>query len=518
MAFLRRLSDEEKSIKLLKQERFKQDLLIQCQEKEELKQSLKLKKKAEDQHQYQLEMAARGLEAQQPTKGRGRVRSTNQITSPARENKSKNNSTIFTPTTTTQRTSFGRPRPFLSTLNELHGTPLANHESQKKRARDKLRSELAEQVREREEKKAMAEYQEKVREAREMQINIDKGYDFWGYPLQPGATPLKLPDRLRPFLDPANAPSPSAPPAIFSAPRVLHEEEEYGQQPAYDEEEDHNDNYNENETIERMEGRTNNNNNNNNNNNSQQLQELTALCRQLVEEQKLLRQTVDKQAEQIASRRSPRRTTSTRPPRRQRSQPLQQKREKGSSNRNRGMTKSKSSGGAAFGSTSVRMVAEEGLSYKKERRGRHRRGNSNNEKGNNKGRQTHIRAMAPTKQEKEEARKRRIATRAEYAKSTRFRSKGIRTESISPTRRPRKQQQQQQQQQQQRVQPPAWEDNRPIRPLAKLDGDSQFVTGYDRKRNPLASLASGNTPRREDLNTFVAKKFVPPQEHFTFDQ
>ena len=97
-----------------------------------------------------------------------------------------------------------------------------------------------------------------------------------------------------------------------------------------------------------------------------------------------------------------------------------------------------------------------------------------------------------------------------------------------------------------------WEDERPIQPMrgggaAKLDSESQFQYGYDRKRNPLEALASGDTPPRSTLepNTnylhqgefqssshrggdaldhevhnsgskFVAKKYVPPAEHFSF--
>ena len=105
----------------------------------------------------------------------------------------------------------------------------------------------------------------------------------------------------------------------------------------------------------------------------------------------------------------------------------------------------------------------------------------------------------------------------------------------STRQQPSQQRPHQQRPHQQQQKQPTWEDNRPIRP-SKLDGDSQshFVTGYDRKRNPLASLASGNTPRREDLNGSnnynddaldrevsskkytTTKKWKPPAEHFSF--
>jgi hypothetical protein len=541
MSFLRRLSTEEQLAKQLKQERLKQDLQQQCNERLQEKERRHAIMMAEDQREFELELHARGL--QPPTKGgRGRVVHPSQQhnTSPLRENKNKNNSTIFTPAVPA-RQSFGRPKPFLATLNDLHGGPSANQEIQKQRAREQLKFQLAEQVREKEAKKTMREYEEKVHEAREMQMLLDKGLDFWGMPLRDGATPLKLPERLRPYLDPANAPSPSAPAAIslYQPPsmlaRTLHEEAEYTE--PTDEIEEYSENQHQ------YEHQNNNNNNDNNNNNTAQLQELTALCKQLVVEQKLLRETVDNQAEQLAARMSPaRRRSPTRQPRRRRPRSKNQPNEKGSSSgRGTMMKKSRSSGGAAFGSSTTRMIAAEGKSYQKERRRQRRSGGRDQDDHEKSSKSTarRIRSMKPTKKEKEEARLRRIATRAEYAKKTRFVPRGVtNSQSIDPLGEPfrsnqsTQQHSRQQHQQQPTQQPPhpTWEDERPIRPsrgVPKLDGDSQFVTGYDRKRNPLASLASGNTPRRETLNqndaldhevTFVAKKFVKPQEHFKFDE
>ena len=96
----------------------------------------------------------------------------------------------------------------------------------KQRARDMLCEQLAEQVRERDHKKAVAAHKENVREAREMQTLLDKGLDYWGMPLQPGATPLKLPERMRPYLNNSNAPSPSAPPAMLHRPPSAREEQD----------------------------------------------------------------------------------------------------------------------------------------------------------------------------------------------------------------------------------------------------------------------------------------------------
>lgn len=140
MAFLHHLSDEEQSIKLAKQERLTADLQEQVQQKLEAKRIYEQKKLEEDNKEYELEMASRGLEAKNQ-KGRGRVKNS---ASPLRENKNKNNSSInFSPNVPPQHKSYGRPKPFLATLNELHGGPVALKETEKERQRDILCGQLA---------------------------------------------------------------------------------------------------------------------------------------------------------------------------------------------------------------------------------------------------------------------------------------------------------------------------------------------------------------------------------------
>jgi hypothetical protein len=198
------------------------------------------------------------------------------------------------------------------------------------------------------------------------------------------------------------------------------------------------------------------------------------------------------------------------------------------------------------------MLASEGMSYQKELSGAARSGGRKNK--NKQSFQSGV-SMAPTKKEKEEARLRRIAIREEYAKKTRF-GKKSRSRSSSQSTEPSQQPSHASSPKRQaRIQPVWEEDERPIQPMRggapKLDGDSQFQYGFDRKRNPLESLASGNTPPRATLEPssyhihreydeyqsnqrgdqrgdaldqevhnsggkFVAKKYKPPTEHFSF--
>jgi hypothetical protein len=582
MAFLHRLTDEQQAAKKLKQDELKKDLYIQVQAKQARLHILQQQKLEEDNKEYALEMAARGLDASLPAKGRRRAakpqrqqtqpQTQNHTVSPLRGNQNHNNSTIFSPSVPVKRTGFGRPKPFLATLNALHGQTIDN--DSKQRARDAFRAQLTAQVQEKEYKDALRTHNEKVREARDLQVLINKGLDFWGNPLPPGATPVKIPTRLLPFLEggSANAPSPSAPAAVFaraSSPSPVSSPASHAPE---QEQEPYDQRYDDEPHPEQHAARggtrpdsTSSMTSMSSTESTRQLAELTDLCHRLVAEQKRLRATVEQQQEQLAATTTSSRASGGRPrrrrPRKNENETTVPQKENATHNARNGATrrlaKSKSSGGAAFGSSTSRMIAREGVSHRKENRGRNR-GRTTTGKSNTK---HAIRSMAPTKQEKEDAKQRRIAVREKYAKRTRYVPKG-KQEVDSPTRQQRGEREpghhhhphhpQHPQPQQyppeappQQQQQPAWEDNRPIRPTKgsvptrhrldggpatrRLDGDSQFVTGYDRKRNPLNVLASGLTPRRSQLKDsldravgqqqqqFVAKKYRPPKETFSFD-
>ena len=120
MAFLHRLTDEQQAAKQLKQDELKKDLYIQVQAKQARLHILQQQKLEEDNKEYALEMAARGLDASLPAKGRRREpqrqqtqpQTQNHTVSPLRGNQNHNNSTIFSPSVPVKRTGFGRPKPF----------------------------------------------------------------------------------------------------------------------------------------------------------------------------------------------------------------------------------------------------------------------------------------------------------------------------------------------------------------------------------------------------------------------
>ena len=598
MAFLRRLSDEDQKLKAAKQALLRDTLAAQVQAKREEKARAREARLAREAREYAEERAARGLECGGENsitghRGRGRVKGfsvgTSQMVtaaqpppapaaaagcadntlSPLRENKMKNNATrlaLGSPqaSVAAARKSFGRPKPFLATLNELHGGTSATEEQKKARARDVLRAQLAAQVRERERKKEAEERRARTEEAIEMQSLLDKGLDFWGQPLKEGAPPLELPERLRPYLpsssssssssatsSSANAPSPSAPTAAMMSPSPP-PQQHYGD----DHQQHHPRHYSDDSTeraasappapVDQV-----------------QLEELTNLCRQLVEEQRNLRSIIDAQGEEIrrshkaegrergggGGGRSPpprgrgrRRiggggdsTTAAAAARRARliAEAASTSPNARSRRRRTASKAKKTQGRAAFGSAAPRMIQDrpagaDRLQRRRPTRRRHgRRGEDGSEEVGDEDAPAR-REMKPTKEDKAEARRRRIETRKKYAKQTRFvrRDGGVSARSgaengaagpatLSQRRQQRRQEQAQQAQQaQQRRQRGV--DERPIRPAAggpsldRLDSQSQMLFGYDRKKDPLRVLASGMTPRQQQRQRTPAPRHQQP--------
>jgi hypothetical protein len=289
--------------------------------------------------------------------------------------------------------------------------------------------------------------------------------------------------------------------------------------------------------------------------NSEQLEELTSLCRQLVEEQRELRHIIDQQGQEILANKrggSPVRRGRSRV-KSSHSSSNHDNKERGGRSRSRSKGPSKrAAGGVGFGSTVPRMVADRGAkkrggggggggggsasgessSVSPNRRAAHER----RMQGGEATRSTRTRAPRggvdrPSKEERKKALKgykpskddlrrqkeRRIKIRQEYAKRTRFRPKGAAgdggggggggydSKQRAPEQRSvqRNQAVQREQARAQRLaEVESYVDDRPIRGMvgnaaAQLDSESHMIHNYERKRNPLKLLASGtgNTPR-----------------------
>ena len=218
----------------------------------------------------------------------------------------------------------GNSKQFMGALSQMFG-PSEQERVEKERARDKLKRDLAEQVEIKRRKRQREIDEQKMREEQEMRENEAKGLDIWGRPLPPGRRIPKLNLKQRASdgqvknssyrsprvrTSPRSSRSKQAVEATSSRPQtspktivpkidLSYNKESYNDGPEYDNEDISNfiqqnqgDHIN-GQSTDRMSTVPNN------------IDELTSLCQKLLREQKELRAIVEKRETILEQRRSP---------------------------------------------------------------------------------------------------------------------------------------------------------------------------------------------------------------------
>ena len=214
-------------------------------------------------------------------------------------------------------------KQFMGALSQMYG-PSDQERLEKERARDKLKRDLAEQVEIKRRKRQREIDEQKMREEREMRENEAKGLDIWGRPLPPGKRIPKLNLKQRAsdgqaknssYRSPrvrtsprssrakqafeANSSRPQTSPKTI-VPKIDLSYNTYNKGPEYDDEDDGQKFIQQNQgdhingkSSDRMSTVPSN------------IDELTSLCQKLLREQKELRAIVEKRETILEQRRSP---------------------------------------------------------------------------------------------------------------------------------------------------------------------------------------------------------------------
>ena len=365
-------------------------------------------------------------------------------------------------------------KQFMGALSQMFG-PSEQERIEKERARDKLKRDLAEQVEIKRRKRQREIEEQKLREAQEIRENEAKGLDIWGRPLPPGKRVPKLnlkhrasegqakntsyrsprvrtsprSSRVKQGLEPNSSRPQTSPKNIVPKIDLSHNNKAYNEVPEYDDDP---------QTSIRQSyfDPTNGQRSDRTNTVPSNIDELTNLCQKLLKEQKELRAIVEKRENILGQMKSPLKSPM------QSSKYERRRRYPGHNQKNRKPRKPKTPPKSNI--PSRRRTSQEinalnaNLPFGRRLAARRAR-RSQVSKMANESENGVPRDYKLTKDEKEDAKRRRAAVRAEYANRSRkrnFSNPKIPTSGVG-------------------------NDANQLGRVNRLDGKSKFVYDYDKK-------------------------------------